>query len=276
MFKQMFRADAAGYWPRAAMVDILRQTNDEVIADDYDAERHQHIYRVTLSGLTYLTVFIHAPGHEDKITGFGFLAIFTGFDLTPTGLEGLNRSLHVSVAERESDDDVLLFSFFEPRGSFDANRFAAMVQAWHRDLIMTLKMLMPEASFASNLSARVLNRARKVSNARDVADYREPVAAKPPTPAQAKAATAPMLASAEPFLPTEPAPGDPRQMKTPTAATASANSAGNLAHFIGLRVAQRDICQQCEGRGRTGFPKRTCSPCEGSGLTGPVKRSASR
>ncbi|MEL6378698.1 MAG: hypothetical protein AAFQ29_02920 [Pseudomonadota bacterium] len=263
MFKQMFRADAAGYWPRAAIVEVLRETNDEVIADDYDADNNQHIYRVTLSGLTFLTVLIHAPGHEDKITGFGFLAIFTGFPLTPTGLEGLNRSLHVSVAEKSEDEDLLLFSFFEPRGAFVPNRLAAMVQAWHRDLVMTLKMLMPEASFSSSLSARVLNRARKISNGLE--------AERPCVPTPGKLETA-MLASAEAFVPAEPRPTHkpPSAAKSSPKTGISSNDARALAQFIGLRAASRDICQQCEGRGRTGFPKRSCGACEGSGLTAPA------
>ena len=238
----------------------MRATYDEVLHDDSDEDNNQLYYRVTLNGLTFLCVLVHAAGQKDKIVGLGFLAVFTGFEISQSGLEALNRNLHLSVAELDESTSLLLFSFLEPKGAFDANRFSLILQAWQRDLVMTIKMIMPGASFADALPTRALGRARRLSNNLSLATPQtvDPLEYRPAAPESVTS----FIGTDQPELSTD-------QQISAEKKSVSIDAQSHLASFIGLRHAQRQLCQTCEGRGLSGFPRRSCDDCKGSGMTAP-------
>ena len=84
------------------------------------------------------------------------MGLFKGFELSSTGAEALNRNLHVSVTEFDDQGNLLLMSMFDAGGAFDEGRFAMILEAWKRDIVMTLKMLTPGLSFKEALSANAI------------------------------------------------------------------------------------------------------------------------
>jgi len=258
MFQSMFSNAPEGYWPLQSMLQVLEGRFDSVkhLADDGDNQ----FYEVEDRGLIFHMVFVNVAGAPDKIAGFAFLCYFKGFDLTDEGVAALNRNLHLSVAERDEDQDgLLLFASLGIKGAWDPDLFARVLDAWNRDLVMTIKMLVPEASIAASLPAAALDMIRRRGNLVELPSLRAEAVA--PTDA-----TSQFSSSAE-----QPA-SRPAARVIPASARMSGNAADALVQrFLGVENASRSLCTSCGGRGRVGFPRKRCDACAGSGLTAPRK-----
>ncbi len=258
MFQAMFSNAPEGYWPLQSMLQVLERRFDSVkhLSDD----GNNQFYEVEDRGLIFHMVFVNVEGAPDKVAGFAFLCYFKGFDLTDEGVAALNRNLHLSVAERdEGEDGLLLFASLGIKGAWDPDLFSLVLDAWNRDLVMTIKMLVPEASIASALPAAALDMIRRRGNLVDLPSLRSE--------------TAPAAETARQFSSNA---EHPENRPPARSVTASARMTGNAAEdlvqrFLGVENASRSLCTSCGGRGRVGFPRKSCDACAGSGLTGPRK-----
>ncbi len=256
MANSMFKVQAAGYWPLSSILAVMGRAYDNVshIEDD----NNQRYYEVELKGLKFLAILVHAEGAPEKIQHFGFMGYFAGFDLSINGAEALNRNLHISVAELDDNQNLILFSFLEAQGAFDESHFSMILEAWHRDIVMTLKMITPGASFGTALSARALDIVRVHGvNAlpRPKLEQTGPQNMEPKVGFSAKTG---LLKGDAADLPCQSLPMYPENV---------------LRKFLGARDASRSLCGDCGGQGKRGlvgsFLVRSCKSCEGSGLSAP-------
>ena len=248
------------------MLAVLERQYDRVthVGD----EENRQYYEIEHHGLRFHTVLVHVEDNPDKITDFAFICYFVGFDVTDSGIEALNRNLHLSVAELDDRDGLLLFASLRVKGAYDENLFSLVLEAWQRDLVMTIKMLVPGASISAALpeQARMMMRRR----ANDLG----------------ATATSPMSDRVDAHLHDgshADIDGDPS--RHPTRSHSSKNLGPEAdafrnrqspeaiaSFFLGVRDASRTLCESCGGKGRVGFPKRRCDPCRGSGLSAPTTR----
>ena len=276
---------AEGYWLDQSMLAIMERTYDRVTP--VGGENNGRFFEVELNGITFLAILVHAEGAPEKIVQFGFLSYFTGFDLSVTGVEALNRNLHISVAEIDEHNNLILFSMMEIRGVFDANRFGLVLEAWHRDLVMTIKMILPGASVSNELSPRLADlMRRRAANHFDPGSQSmavgDPIQAEPSVEAKRVVPNrdAPQAAfsgqgadDAVANLRSGPRPSPQAAIIRPSTAPSDRGSklspedlSRAFSRFLGTADQARALCTQCEGRGRLGFPRRTCKACDGSGL----------
>jgi len=287
MLSSFFNGPAAGFWPSEAILTVMQRHYDRVehMAD----ENNGRFYEVQLNGLTFLAIMIHAEGEPEKIVQFGFLSYFAGFEVTPSGVEALNRNLHISVAELDEQNHLILFSMIQARGTFLENRFLMVMEAWHRDIVLTLKMILPGASLRNSLSGATWSSLKgRLANYGPLAglDMTSKSQIKPDISAQNSLGNVPKrqpsfdAGDASTFDYTD-------SCATPVLSASAGrltghdvarlelqkNAAGNfsdhneiLARFLGFADQKRQLCEACDGRGRMGFPVRNCKSCGGSGL----------
>jgi hypothetical protein len=76
-------------------------------------------------------------------------------------VETINRNLHIAVASIEPNGDLFLMAGMQPTGAFDAGQFAMVLEAWKRDLMITLAGLSSgQASLAAAFPAASMEAAR--------------------------------------------------------------------------------------------------------------------
>ncbi len=262
MSVSLFRAGAEGYWPLDSMIKVLERAYEEVeILPPAQEDRDTKYIRVSEKGLNFLALLFNAPEEPEKILQFGFLGLFKGFELSATGAEALNRNLHVSVTEFDDQGNLLLMSMFDAGGAFDEGRFAMILEAWKRDIVMTLKMLTPGLSFKEALSANAIQLLHgKAANevASGAALNKEKI-----SPQDNKNLEEPLAAS---FA--SQTKNGKNQIDYDDKAHANHEHPDEmLARFLGRSDASRALCESCNGRGKTGLIAKKCVPCNGSGLT---------
>ena len=287
MMKTMFSAPPEGYWPRTDVVAVLERTYESVFQEDLDDGAW--FYRVENNGVRFMVILFHAEGRQESIVQFAFLSYFSGFDLTESGVQALNRNLHISIAELDEKSNLVLVCLMDTQGVFDANRFSLVLEAWRRDMVMTIKMLVPGASLMGSFPAATLERLAPFAVRNEGAGA--------PT-ANAAHATAQSTVTPRTSLTGFDADGHMGEAfpRTPNGtlnqpsnlASAMANAhdttggrapnqgfnrkstGAMLDRFLGVKDASRQLCDVCDGRGKTGFPARACRACDGAGLTRPA------
>ncbi len=215
---------AKAFWPQAAILSVFNHIYDRV--DYLDTEDNRHYYQISFNGLNFIAVLTHGDQDTKKIVQYGFICYFSGVSLSSSDIEQLNRNLHISIAELDEQQNIILFSFVEAQGQFDENRFSLLIQTWHRDIVMTFKWVVPERSLSTMMSGKAL------TYARDHADNQ-------------------MAAE---------------NMAEENAGGGSMQKPAILSRFLGDKDAQRKLCPDCGGRGKTGLFSRSCINCYGTGL----------
>jgi hypothetical protein len=128
-----------GIWPKAKIVAALRRRYKSV--DDLGEESGYDVYGVTDGEIRFAVVMALVTGAPDKVSEVGFLARFSGFNLSQPQLESINRNLHISIAAFNTDGDLYLIGGVSAAGEFSDGTFTLILEAWKRDLLVILQSM---------------------------------------------------------------------------------------------------------------------------------------
>jgi hypothetical protein len=148
-----------GLWPKDQVVGAVKSRYGSV--EHLGDENQFCLYGVTDGDIRFVVVMVAAEGAADMVSEVGFLARFSGFAISNTQIEGMNRNLHISVATSEGDGDVYLIGGVAAAGEFSDSTFGLVLEAWKRDLMIVLHGLSGGASFAAAFPASRLESVRK-------------------------------------------------------------------------------------------------------------------
>ena len=202
-------------WPLERILNALkaRYESVETVGEDGPIT----VFGVQDHGVNFVVAVVETAPGSGKVVEVGFLARFVGFPVTVQVVEQLNRNLHIAVATLEGSD-LFLMAGLQVSGAYDDGKFAAIIEAWRRDLAVALH---------------------------GIGDAQT---------SMIKAFPAARLASARQFA-TNAAPqetgGAPIDI---------------LSNFLGAKAAAKEICDQCDGRGKRGLIARMCEECDGEGF----------
>ncbi len=159
MFKKFSGGGDDGSWPLAKIVAGLKSKYGDV--DPLGEDGPLKVYGIQDNGVNFVVALMQSAPSSGKVVELGFLARFVGFPVTAQTLEGLNRNLHISVAALEGED-LFLMAGMEVTGGYDDGQFALMLEAWRRDLMVTLHGLSGDhASMADAFPVAKMAAARK-------------------------------------------------------------------------------------------------------------------
>jgi hypothetical protein len=128
-----------GAWPKSKVIAALKSRYDAV--DDLGEESGFAIYGVTDGEIRFAVVMALVEGAKDRISEVGFLARFSGFNLSQTQLDSINRNLHLSVAAFHTDGDLYLIGGVGASGTFSESTFLLVLEAWKRDLLVVIQSM---------------------------------------------------------------------------------------------------------------------------------------
>ena len=105
MFKK-FSGGCDGSWPLSKIVAALKSQygSADVLGEDGPLK----VYGVEDNGVSFVVALMQSAPKSGKVIELGFLARFVGFPVDARLIEGLNRSLHISVASLEGADIFLM------------------------------------------------------------------------------------------------------------------------------------------------------------------------
>ncbi len=106
--------------------------------DDLGEEDGLSLFGVNEGEVRFVVALILVEGAKDKVAEVGFLARFSGFALSNAQLDSLNRNLHISVATFHNDGDLYVIGGVSAAGEFSDGSFSLILEAWKRDLLVTL------------------------------------------------------------------------------------------------------------------------------------------
>lgn len=151
--------DGDASWPLAKVVAALE--NQYGAMDKLGEEGPLSVFGVQQNGVNFVVALMQTASGSGKIAELGFLARFVGFDLETQMVETINRNLHIAVASIENNGDLFLMAGMQPTGKFDPGQFALVLDAWKRDLMITLAGLSGgQSSMAAAFPAARLEAAR--------------------------------------------------------------------------------------------------------------------
>lgn len=159
MFKKFKGGDDHGSWPAAKIVAALKSQykGAELLGEDGPIK----VYGVEDNGVNFVVALLHSAPDSGKVVELGFLARFVGFPVDVQIVETINRNLHVSVASLEGAD-LFLMAGVQVSGDYDQNQFMLLLEAWRRDLTMTLHGLSgSQSTMSAAFPAARLEAARK-------------------------------------------------------------------------------------------------------------------
>lgn len=155
---------AEGVWPKARIVAALKKRYSKV--EEIGEESGFLIYAVTDGDIPFAVVMALVAGAADSVTDVGFLARFSGFNLSQTQLDGVNRNLHISIASYHSDGDLYLIGGVSAAGEFSEGTFLLILEAWKRDLLVILQATSLSQSLADAHPAARLEAVRRIETVR--------------------------------------------------------------------------------------------------------------
>lgn len=155
---------ADGIWPKPKILSALKKRYSAV--DDLGEEGGFAIYGVTDGEIRFAVVMALVEGAKDKVSTVGFLARFSGFNLTQSQLDSVNRNLHISIASFHTDGDLYLIGGVEAAGAFSEGTFLLILEAWKRDLLVILQSMSLSHSLADEHPAARLETVLKFATNR--------------------------------------------------------------------------------------------------------------
>lgn len=155
---------AGGLWPRAKILSALKKRYKAI--DDLGEESGFAVYGVTDGDVRFAVVMAMVEGAKDKVSEVGFLARFSGFNLSAAQLDGVNRNLHISVASFHTDGDLYLIGGVAAAGAFKEGTFLLILEAWRRDLLVILQSMSLSHTLAGAHPAARLGAAMKFATNR--------------------------------------------------------------------------------------------------------------
>ncbi len=158
MFKMFSGGADEGSWPLSKITAALKAKYGAV--DTLGEDGPLKVYGVQDNGVNFVVALMQSAAGSGKVVELGFLARFVGFPVTVQTIEGLNRNLHISVAALEGAD-LFLMAGLQVTGNYDDGQFALVLEAWRRDLMVTLHGLSgDQASMAEAFPAAKMAAAR--------------------------------------------------------------------------------------------------------------------
>lgn len=135
-------------WPVSKIVQAMQSHYDSV--RDVREDGPIKIYAIEDRGLNFVVGLVQTAPGSGNAAEIGFIAGFSGFSHNATKIESINRNLHISVLAEE-EGDLYLLAGVQLSGAFDQSQFMLLLEAWRRDLIMTLQRLSEDygASYTS-------------------------------------------------------------------------------------------------------------------------------
>lgn len=214
MFKMFSGGGQTAAWPLSKILAALKGQYEavETLGDDGPIK----VFGVQDHGVNFVVAVVEDAPDSGEVVELGFLARFVGFPVTVETVERINRNLHIAMASLEGSD-LFLMAGLQVSGPYDQGQFALVMEAWRRDLAMTLHGISGDES------------------------------------SMLKAFPAAKLAAARQFA-TNAAPEE-----------SGGRAADMLTSFLGARAA-KEICDDCNGRGKRGLIARLCEVCDGSGF----------
>lgn len=157
MFKRFSGGEQS--WPLSKVVSALEATYDA--ADEIGEDGPLRVFGVQDHGVNFVVAMMQTGPGSGKVTELGFLARFIGFPVDAARVEGLNRNLHISVASMEGAD-LFLMAGVQVTGAYDQGQFSLILEAWRRDLMVTLHGISGDgASFGDLFPAAKMEAARR-------------------------------------------------------------------------------------------------------------------
>ncbi|GJL93924.1 MAG: hypothetical protein DHS20C05_03290 [Hyphococcus sp.] len=135
MFKKFSGSKSDGAWPMAKIIEALKKQYGAV--DTLGEDGPLKVYGVQHNGVNFVVALMQSAPASGQIVELGFLARFVGFAVDTHLIEQINRNLHISVAALEGPD-LFLMAGLQVTGSFDEGQFSLVMEAWRRDLMVTL------------------------------------------------------------------------------------------------------------------------------------------
>lgn len=158
MFKK-FSGGGDQSWPLAKIVAALKAKYGE--ADELGEDGPLKVFGVQDNGVNFVVAVMQSAPESGNVVELGFLARFIGFPVDAPRVESLNRNLHISVASMEGAD-LFLMAGVQVTGAFDQGQFTLFLEAWRRDLMVTLHGISgDEQSFAEAFPAAKMAAARR-------------------------------------------------------------------------------------------------------------------
>jgi len=130
---------AGAGWPVEEVAAALRARFADL--EHLGDEAGYRLYGVEDRGVRFAVVLVLAGGAGDEVGEVGFLARFTGYQLTDAGLAAINRNLHLSVASYDPSGDIFVIGGVQAGGPFNAAAFSLVIDSWRRDLAIALQGL---------------------------------------------------------------------------------------------------------------------------------------
>lgn len=127
-----------GVWPRTGVVAALKSRFGAV--QELGQEQGYALYGVEDRDVKFVVALLLVAGASDKVSEVGFIARFTGFQLSANALEQANRRLHISVLADEWGE-LYLLGGVAATGAFNPQTFILVLEAWRRDLTVALQAL---------------------------------------------------------------------------------------------------------------------------------------
>ncbi len=128
--------DSRSCWPRNRIVTALQNRYRQI--EDLGEEEGLSLFGVSEGEVRFVVALILVEGAKDKVAEIGFLSRFSGFALSNSQLESLNRNLHISVATFHNDGDLYVIGGVAAAGEFSDGSFSLILEAWKRDLLVIL------------------------------------------------------------------------------------------------------------------------------------------
>ncbi len=144
-------------WPVAKIVAALEAQYGAV--EQLGEDGPLKVYGVQDHGLNFVVALLQSAPGSNQAVEIGFLARFVGFPVDAQLVENLNRNMHISIASLEGTD-LFLMAGVQILGAYDEAKFMLLLEAWRRDLMMTMHGLSGEsASFAAAFPAAKMKEA---------------------------------------------------------------------------------------------------------------------
>ncbi len=137
----------AGSWPLPKIVGALKGKYGSV--EPLGEEGPLRVFGVQDNGINFVVALMQSAPGSNKVVELGFLARFVGFPVSAHIIETINRNLHISVAALEGSE-LFLMAGMQVTGGYDEGQFTMVLEAWRRDLMVTLHGLDGDSASMSN------------------------------------------------------------------------------------------------------------------------------
>ncbi len=137
----------ASFWTLKDLESGLKNRFQSI--EDLGEEDGFRLFGVTDNEIRFVVVFVLVQGAKDLVAEVGFLARFSGYQLSDAHIDGINRNLHLSMISLDTAGDLYLIGGIQTVGPYDPATFALVLESWRRDLVIALQGISGSAATAS-------------------------------------------------------------------------------------------------------------------------------